>query len=69
MTQNTNISVSGFYQFCKKTRENVAIEFFCCDQIFSSFIMDELKKSKTIGSYLKLGGQVVMWGAQSASYG
>ena len=27
MTQNANISISGFYRFCKKTRENVVIEF------------------------------------------
>ena len=25
MTQNANISISGFYRLCKKTRENVAI--------------------------------------------
>ena len=40
MTLNANISISGFYWFCRKTRENVAIKFFYCDRIFSSFIME-----------------------------
>ena len=28
MTQDTNISISGIYRFCKKPYKNVAIKFF-----------------------------------------